>query len=90
MSCPVCDDGYIKTEIAIPDIPHPKCKTCGGTGEVDKIRQLYIDSELLDIDEVDPVIIFTAGYKSRDKEIKKLKAEANCWKAQYMKLYERG
>jgi len=44
---------------------------------MDKIEQLYIDSELLDIDEDNPFVIFKAGYKSRDGEVKKLQNALN-------------
>ncbi len=36
-----------------------------------KIEQAYIDSELLDIDEDNPYVIFQAGYKTGENEIKK-------------------
>ena len=45
---------------------------------MDKIKQSYIDSELLDIDEDNPFVIYSAGYKTGADE----------WKAKYIKLYE--
>jgi len=38
-----------------------------------KIREAYINNEILDIDENDPFTIFTAGYQSREVEIKQLR-----------------
>ena len=46
--------------------------------KVNEIKQAYINSEILDIDETDPVIIFTAGYEAGSEQ----------WKKNYKKLYE--
>ncbi|MCD6381739.1 MAG: hypothetical protein J7L43_02055 [Candidatus Aenigmarchaeota archaeon] len=42
----------------------------------EKIKQAYVNSELLDIDESDPFVFFEAGYKSRDPEVHRLEQVA--------------
>ena len=52
------------------------------------IRNAYIDNELLDIDEADSLVIFTAGYKAcsklHDAEINKLKEALEEIKQKYI------